>query len=418
MIDILKSNFIKFKDLSLKNKLMILIPFFAILIISIIRALKVNQISDFYVFYFAGKNFLNGNNLYFLKDQSRQFLYPPFAGLVFSFLFAFPFKISAIIWGISNVFLWLMNILISINIIEQELKNSISSKFIVLSVLFTFNFFIDNLNLLQVNSLNLLFILLAFYYYQKEKFVFTALLLALAICIKVTPIIFILWMLVKNEWKLLFYSILFLIGFSILPLMFRGYSLYVFDITQFLSTLKYEIPDVNSGFQNYNTYSLRSLAINYSHFFGLSNDILKLMMAAIPFSFLIFYIGFLIYTKIKRNSSLTIEIAITLVFILLFSAVTRKAHMLILIFPFLSILSLSNFMNIFDCRKVYYICIFTGTTFFITGRDIIGNKASEFLIYFHFFTFQMVLMFFLIMFITINRFKNIKINNLNSPIQT
>ena len=56
MIDILKSNFIKFKDLSLKNKLMILIPFFAILIISIIRALKVNQISDFYVFYFAGKN--------------------------------------------------------------------------------------------------------------------------------------------------------------------------------------------------------------------------------------------------------------------------------------------------------------------------------------------------------------------------
>lgn len=390
MVSLLKSTFSDYKELSIRKQLFILFPIIIISIIGIMRGIKVGNVSDFYVFYLAGKNFIAGSDLYLLKDQARQFLYPPFAAFLFSLIFFLPFKISAVIWSFFSVLLWILNVIFAKNIIEKDFNHKLKANYLILGCLFTFNIFLDNINLLQVNSLIFFILLLAFYFYQNNKKLATSILIALAISIKVTPLLFLVWMVLRNEKKLLFYTVLFLLIFNVSPIFIRGYNTFVNDFYQFINTIRLTIPDINSGYQDAN-YSLRSLAINFSLYFGLNSMYKSVFINGLSLAFLTSYVSWLIFSRLKNINKLAIDISATFLMIPLFSAFTEKAHMVVLLFPFLSILLISQFYKTNKFLKP--VLYFIGFSFLLSGRDLIGNRFAEFLIFIHFFTILIVVLY-------------------------
>lgn len=373
-----------------KNIIFVGIVILLITIIAFIRALKVGSNSDFFVFYDTSIKFIDKMNIYFVPDRELQFLYPPFAALFFNVLFPFSFKISAIIWSLLLVVLWIVNIYLSKNLVD--VKSVKWKQNVLLATLFSFNFFLDNLNLLQVNSLILVLMLLSFSFYKNENFkynlFYSSFLLALSISIKVTPIIFIFYFLLNKDFKFLFYLFMSLLILNLSPIIFRGTEMYIQDIQVFLSTLKQEIPNFDTGLHNYHTYSLRSGLIEISKYLNLSKISFDYFVNTTLSLFFIIFVSILVYYR-KVNST-SIKLSLTMIFILLFSAVTRKAHMLVLLFPIMTLLFYFDKDNF---KKLRYVLYFIGISFVLTGRDIIGNKIAELLISFHYFTILMIMLF-------------------------
>ena len=155
--------------------------------------------TDFHVFWQAGHDFAHGLPLYQRLPGARLFIYPPFAAQVFQVLSLFPLKLAAWLFYVASVCLVVVAVGLSRGIVRQLDPTWASTTLpLVLAVVFSANFILNNLNMLQVNLLIFVLCLLGVRAFAQQREVAGSGWLVAATAIKLTPVFFVPWVLIRG----------------------------------------------------------------------------------------------------------------------------------------------------------------------------------------------------------------------------
>jgi hypothetical protein len=198
------------------------------------RASKQRIGTDFHVFWQAGYDFAHGLPLYQHLPGGRYFIYPPFAAQVFQVLGLFPLKLAAWLFYVASMGLVLVAVGISRDIVRRLEPTRASAHLpLVLAVAFSANFILNNLNLLQVNLLIFVLCLLGIRAFAEQQEVAGSGWVVAATAIKLTPVFFVPWVLIRGTRR----SLAAVAGFGILcltlPMVQRGFHQGVTDLTTY-----------------------------------------------------------------------------------------------------------------------------------------------------------------------------------------
>lgn len=181
---------------------------------------------DFDVFLHAGEKISNHQNIYqppFIRNL--QYFYSPLFALILSPFSSLPYWISECVWLILSCY-WIYRswILCTRYFTISILSSKNYTIWIWLSVLFSLRFILDNFTQVQMSIFLLWATLESLYLFKKRKIFIGSALLALAINIKILPIVFIPYLFYRKKIKEGFLVLGFLILYLYLPTILIGYQ--------------------------------------------------------------------------------------------------------------------------------------------------------------------------------------------------
>jgi uncharacterized membrane protein len=178
---------------------------------------------DFTSYLLSSETFWNGGNPY-LTQSSYPYIYPLFLAVVFiPFVYLKP-VLSDSLFLMANMYLLFNSFFQIIKYFIRE-KFSLSGLILPSLVLTVFLLEVIQNNLLngQINIAVLFFTILFLVFYFKEKPVESSLFLSLGISIKLTPLIFLFFLLKRKEYKIIVITILFSLLFTFgIPYLIQG----------------------------------------------------------------------------------------------------------------------------------------------------------------------------------------------------
>lgn len=187
-----KSNFVKF----------FLILLFLLSLVFFLKPLQADYYPDFSSYYYGAQTILHGGNPYLGGENFfGPFLYPPFA-----LLFFLPFTfVSFFIAEKIFVVLSMLCLLLSFFILFKLFKISSFSLLAIFLLTLVFNFFPEKftLGMGQINNVVLLLMSLFLFFYIKKREYLAGMFLAIAIMLKLSPIILVLFLFIDKRWKVL-----------------------------------------------------------------------------------------------------------------------------------------------------------------------------------------------------------------------
>ena len=179
---------------------------------------------DFHVFWQAGRDFATGHPLY--RDYlpgARQFKYPPFAAFLFQALAIFPLTWAAVLFSLLNLGLWGASVFLTCDIVARiSPPDQRANWLLLLAGLLSAQFFLDNFYHVQMNGVILVLTLLGISAYLNGLDFRASAYLVAATAIKVTPIVFLSWLVLRGSRRVLVVVPLMLAGCILLPLVLRG----------------------------------------------------------------------------------------------------------------------------------------------------------------------------------------------------
>ena len=203
---------------------------------------------DFYIYLEASADLFSSENIFHKKyGTPPTFFYfgNPFLTSILRPFTLLPFHISAFIWKILNIFL-LFKIFQFIEelLFQSHLKSAIRSKATLLLMLGSFFLVYSNLHLVQ---LTIVILFLCFeslnQTFYKKKPLLGGLLLGLAMCFKLTPIVFLPYLLYKQQWRSFNSALVVLFTAILIPSIYVGWELNLTLWQNWFSALTPENPD-------------------------------------------------------------------------------------------------------------------------------------------------------------------------------
>lgn len=195
--------------------------------IAVIVGMRLESLSarnDLDIFLAAAVDLFNGINIYTQTYFDGYHYY-------YSVFFATLMRPLAELSSSESKFLWIaLNVILLFRILKICLhflwpsawKPELKTLYTFLLIVFCIRFFRDNLHLCQMTILMLYLSLEAVYCVFNKKPLLGALLLSLAINIKLLPIVLIPYFLYRREWKTVFYTLILLLVFYELPSLWIG----------------------------------------------------------------------------------------------------------------------------------------------------------------------------------------------------
>lgn len=179
-----------------------------------------NGSTDFDTYYYAGKDFLSGRSIYTPHAGVSPYIYPPFFAALMAPLTVFSLEMAAALWYAMNIAFIFLTLFICARMVSAggHIKTAYGSVPLTAKILFIITLsalFLDNISMLQVNILLALLVLLGIYFFTADNDRAAGLFLAMAISIKITPVIFLLYFILKRRFKLSAYVILWTAVFSL-----------------------------------------------------------------------------------------------------------------------------------------------------------------------------------------------------------
>jgi hypothetical protein len=215
---------------------------------------------DYRVYYNAGKDILEGKNIYFRdKEEITPFKYSPLFAVAMAPLSIFSPKVSANIFFIINLIAILLIFRLSKKLIFfQELSPGKVSLILAIAFIMSFRFILHCLDSGQVGLLTLLLLVLGLSLITQDKKAVGALLIGLSVMIKYMPFLFVFYFLWKREFKIVLVILLSLILYCLLPAIFIGFKANFFYLKEWLPYITTTSLDQGS-FAHIKNYSLWSL---------------------------------------------------------------------------------------------------------------------------------------------------------------
>jgi len=357
------------------------------ILISFPIGMEVNLLSDFTVFWQAGRNYIDNLPLYSNIGGARRYIYPPFASMCFQLFAVLSLHQAAIFFSICNCLFWVMTIdyarkiLLLTSATVKQVNYSL-----LIGFLLSFRYFLYHLSFVQMNSLVLLLTLSGIYYFLTKKNNLAILLLVIATFIKTIPILILIWVLSKSNYKNYLRTTIYFVLCILLPILFRGVHQGINDLHDYYTTFLQPFKDgrIEPELQNYGLaaalfkmFSYTPDGDKYQYIISTldSSVIMLIYKCIIIFSFLSFLL-LLIYSRFVNKTISLLEIGFTLMFTHLLSGITWEYHLVTLFFviPLLFL----NFLNTSPTYKwLYYIL-----GVFLIFNSIIGADTVGFYLYY------------------------------------
>ncbi len=349
-------------------------------------AAATNTTSDFNVFWQAGKNYGDGVSLYQQIGGACRYIYPPFAAMLFRFFSLFSLKTAAVIFAFVNFQLWIGIFYYTRAIINRcNLSKRNINISLLAGLILSARYFIYHVHFIQMNELVLLLSLIGVKAFIDKKNMVAALLLVVASFIKITPILILIWILSKSNWRIYLYTLLFAIACIILPLLMRGMDTGLTDIKEYYQTFlgpfmngRVETGNENQGLNSalYKVFSPTPEGIQFGYFIKeIPASTLSIISKILTLTVLLVFTIVLGYARFIRKTISVLEISIVLLITLLISGVTWEYHFVSLSFVF-AVLS-AQFLNASSKEKpAFYILLL-----FALANAIIGSSTIGMLLY-------------------------------------
>lgn len=369
------------------------------------RADKQGVGTDFHVFWQAGYDFAHGLPLYQPLPGARHFNYPPFAAQVFQTLGMLPLKTAAGLFYVASVGLILIAIWLSRDIVQRlEPARPPGSLPLVLAVLFSAGFMLDNLVHIQVNLLTFVLCLLGIQaFVAKREFAAGGWLVA-ATAIKLTPLFFLAWAVTRGSRRSLGAVAVCGALCLMLPVIQRGVAQGSVDLTDYYGSFLHQFAagGVVTNYRNQNLAALVYRAVVPAA----AEDVqpyeyayLPSLVAAAPLLYrvlaLIVLAAFLTHIIRLRTASQPVgALEISSVFLTghLLSGITWKAHLVTLLFVFYAFFVLDPGWVERAGRWALGLA-WGGIVVIGLGRDLIGSRLHHYLAGYSVFVWVMLLLF-------------------------
>ena len=185
--------------------------------------LFVRNLIDFPVYYAAGQSLLGGRtDLYapdFALGRVMDYRYPPFFIVALLPLWLLPYSLAAYIWYLLSV----IQICGCVLIVSRSFPslNNAKGRWVLIA-LATAAYFVMVLHYGNAHLLATFFLFAGLYVFLRGNDVVAGLLMALAITIKVTPVLLLPYLALKKRWKMLGAVCVFLLIINLLPAAYFG----------------------------------------------------------------------------------------------------------------------------------------------------------------------------------------------------
>ncbi len=356
-----------------------------VIVMSIIRGAYQRVGFDFPVFWEAGRCFIHGENLYTVQPGARPFWYPPFAAMAFIVFALFPLKISGGIFYAMNIVLIFVCVHLTKLIFEHFYPQRSSFKWpLILAVVFSARFFINNINLLESNEIWLTLCLFGIYAFLKDKLFWACVCFVIGTYMKIIPVFFLFWVIIRGKFKAAVYvGLAGIICFAV-PVLLRGPRLGVQDHIDYYNTFlgDFKKGKVITQYTNQNLSSaIHRLFLPSDNEENLDYQLFSLPKTTVETIYKIvaglIFMGFLINLIILRmkNAPVTpFEVCTPFLMATLLSGITWKAHLVSMLFVFMAVFTV-DYTKLKKVEKMIYavVCFLIGFTG-MTGREILGSE--------------------------------------------
>jgi Glycosyltransferase family 87 len=346
--------------------------------------------TDFHVFWQAGYDFSHGLPLYERLPGARKFLYPPFAAQVFQVLGVFPLRTAAWLFYFFSAGLVVVAAKISGDIIRKVEPARREGRLpLVLALLFSANFILNNLTMVQVNMVVFVLCLLGIQAFGDRREGAAGGWIAAATAIKITPVFFAMWAIIRGTRR----SLAAVAGFGglclILPMLQRGFAQGVLDLTTYYHSFLQEFAGgrVIATYLNQNLASMIYRAAvpmssgdtppyDYAYLPSLASAA-PLIYRITALIILIVLLAQLIRLRLCRSPLSALEISSVFLASHLLSGITWKAHLVTLLFVFYAFFSLDpRFMT--RAQRIALGVAWGGIAAIGLGRDVIGSRLHHY----------------------------------------
>jgi hypothetical protein len=193
-------------------------------VVALLGFLFIRNLIDFPVYYAAGRSLLSGrSDLYapdFALGRVMDYRYPPFFVIALAPLWLAPYSVAAYIWYLLSA-LEIAGCVLIVTRTFPALRGS--KKMWILVALATAQYFVMVLHYGNAHLLATFLLFASLYVFPQRKDMVGGLLMALAITIKLTPILLLPYLALKRRWKLLIAVCVFLIGINLTPSAYFGF---------------------------------------------------------------------------------------------------------------------------------------------------------------------------------------------------
>ncbi len=357
-----------------------LLIIFSLLSYSIGKGVAID--GDFTVFWQAGTNFINNLPLYARIGGAERFIYPPFAAMCFQLFALVGLHQAAAIFCFCNCIIWGLiiyytrKILLLTSATVKQINHAL-----IIAFLLSFRYFWYHLSFIQMNELVLLLTLAGVYNFLVKNNHWAIPLLVIATFIKIIPVLVLIWMLSKSNYKNYLRAVIYFLLCMIIPILFRGMHQGINDLQDYYTTFLQPFKDgrVEPKLQNYGLaaalfkmFSFTPDGEKYHYIITILSPVtINLMYKSIIVFSLIAFVVMLVYSRFFAKQISLLELGFILMFTHLLSGITWEYHLVTLFFV-IPILYL-NFINAKPAYKwLYY--VFGVFLFFnsIVGADTVG----------------------------------------------
>jgi len=372
--------------------------------LSIEQGLRQQVGHDFHVFWQAGYNFATGHPLYHgYPPGARPLKYPPFAALVFQPLAVFPLQVAGALFSLLNLILWVVAVYLTREIVARTFpERNPSTLPLVLAVLFTSQFFLDNFHHAQMNEVTFVLVLLGIHSYLHERDLRAAAYLVAATAIKITPIFFVAWLVIRGRRRAVLAVPPLALACVLLPLLVRGPATGAAELVEYYhffleghqhGDLSQYTADQNlAAFVNRMTLQQADAEHVSYRYLPTSERTAQLTYRVLWAAVLLIFLAKLTLLRIRRAPLSAFELSLVFLAALLLSPITFMAHLVSLLFVYYTFLSVRRDRLSTTGRVVGAVLFVAMAVTGLSGRDLAGNTVHEAVGVYSVFVWTMLLM--------------------------
>ena len=361
----------------------------AVVAVAIGRAGHQRPGTDFWVFWTAGSDFAHGRPLYGPGLDNRWFIYPPFAAQVFQIFSLFPLKVAAGLFYVVSVCLWGLAAWLSRDIV-RTLRPGVQPRTLplILAVILSAQFVLNNLNLLQMNLVTFVLSLLGVRGLVQGRPRAVGW-LVVAAWMKITPVFLVLWGAVRGGRRAFVTAAVVTVVCLLLPILQRGPTQGLADSSAYYHAFlgQFASGKVVTTYTNQNLAALVFRAVSpsdradrYRYDYlpslqpfaaSLYHVLVGLVLAA--------FVARLAWLAWRRARVTPLEIAGVFLTSHLVSGITWKAHLVTMLFVFYAFLSL-DWRALGPARRWILWMAWLGIGVAgLVGRDVFGEAVHRYM---------------------------------------
>jgi len=357
--------------------------------LSVTQGLTERVGQDFHVFWQAGRNFATGHPLYHdYLPGARPLKYPPFAAFVFQPLALFPLRTAGALFSFLNLLLWALAVWLTRDIVARTFPDRNPAVLpLVLAVVLSAQFFLDNFHHAQMNGVILVLVLLGIRAYLRGHDVRAAACVVVATAIKITPIFFVAWLVLRGRRRAALAVAPIALACVLVPLLLRGPATGGAELEEYYHTFleghqhgqieEYPAGQNIAGFVNRMTQPAENARHVSYRYLPLSEPAAQTVYRVLWAAVLLIFLARLALLRRRKAPVSPLELAMVFLAGLLLSPITFTTHLVGLLFVFYAFLSVRPASLPPRARALAVLLCAAIAVIGLSGRDLAGGAVYE-----------------------------------------